>query len=722
MNRYSWAFAAVVFAALIVDAPMLGISFVGDDALRANIDGWLAVHHANLLDAFRAELFGEDFSSGRFHPLFIALTLFQMHLVHQPIPLKLAQLFAVGLNVATVAFVVFELTGSASRALVVAVFSVLTLQIRNVYDATNGDTLHLQATLECGLLAVGLFAYSLRQRGLIRWISYGMSILSFTAALLFYELMTPLILALLLLSAGWSRAWARHLALSLPFVAVLAADVVVLVAVRHTWPQAAGSFYAANYGPSYIYAVLFQAVSTVPFLYEFVDPQNVFHATGTYWPFAVLAALAALSAAAGWALARERAGGEAHAEARVVIVALATGLALLAPAVIVAASPLYQQAIRFGLPYAPVYFQGFGLAIIAAVCLPRRYAPPASLRLLGVACALSLLVLFASNAVVAGELATSGYARRTIVGGLVHRAASDVPIGALVFLDHSYSWVNDNSYYGMGETARGPVLWDSMYFYRLWSGRTWRTRPLSTEKLRAGEEAYEIRSIANDANRGTLIVEKVRGRARGLSPVIADAAIYERGVPTDSPAVPAVASAFAADDFTLVNHGANWRLSAFHPHCDALPNDALIANAPSAARIIYGDGFYVAEDDGKVQWRWAGPLADLALVNETASPLVTDLRAPIETVGPARGTVIITSPAGRQRIEVSDHAQTIHMSASLPPRSRVAIHFEADAPNVALAGDWRDLRYRVVDATLTDRIGCGAEDAAWPAPRWHPAR
>lgn len=46
MNRYSWAFAAVVFAALIVDAPMLGISFVGDDALRANIDGWLAVHHA----------------------------------------------------------------------------------------------------------------------------------------------------------------------------------------------------------------------------------------------------------------------------------------------------------------------------------------------------------------------------------------------------------------------------------------------------------------------------------------------------------------------------------------------------------------------------------------------------------------------------------------------------------------------------------------------------
>jgi len=56
---------------------MLGIPFVGDDALRANIDGWLAVHHRSLLDAFRAELFREDFSNGRFHPLFIALTLLE---------------------------------------------------------------------------------------------------------------------------------------------------------------------------------------------------------------------------------------------------------------------------------------------------------------------------------------------------------------------------------------------------------------------------------------------------------------------------------------------------------------------------------------------------------------------------------------------------------------------------------------------------------------------
>ena len=106
------------------------ISFVGDDALRSNIDGWLAVHHASLLDAFRLELVREDLRTGRFHPAFVGLTLLEMHAVHQPLSLKLVQLLATGLNVATLALVVCQLSGSVDRAFLAAAFSVLTLQVR----------------------------------------------------------------------------------------------------------------------------------------------------------------------------------------------------------------------------------------------------------------------------------------------------------------------------------------------------------------------------------------------------------------------------------------------------------------------------------------------------------------------------------------------------------------------------------------------------------------
>ncbi|HVA33184.1 MAG TPA: hypothetical protein VNG31_03485 [Candidatus Baltobacteraceae bacterium] len=123
-QSYLLALAGIVLIVLFVDAPTIRITFIGDDALRASIDGWLAVHHSGLLAAFQSERLREDLYNGRFHPLFVALTLIEMHLVHQPLPLKLVQLFAVGLNVATLAFVVREILGSASRALLAALFVV----------------------------------------------------------------------------------------------------------------------------------------------------------------------------------------------------------------------------------------------------------------------------------------------------------------------------------------------------------------------------------------------------------------------------------------------------------------------------------------------------------------------------------------------------------------------------------------------------------------------
>ena len=713
MHRYTWFLTAIVLLALAVDAPMLGITFIGDDALRANVDGWIAVHHSGLLEAFRRELLQEDFFMGRFHPLFVALTLVEMHLVHQPLPLKLAQLIAIGLNVVTLAFAVRELTGSPWRALLAALAAVFTLQIRSVADATNGDTLHLQMTLECGLLAIGLLAYSQRQRGWAGRASYAASILLFGAALLLYEITTPLILPLVLLSMRAHRSWAMRVASALPFCLVLAADIAAIVVVRHTWPPGAGSFYAPSFGGPFFYASLWQIASTVPFVYELVDPQSIFHASSTYWPFAVFAATAILGTAAVLAVASKRPeAGRQDRDAYGLVVALAAGAALFAPALMVASSPVYQQVIHAGLPYAPVYLQGFGFAIVVAACVPLRTFSPLATRVLISACIAGLLVIFASNVVVAGQFDAWKYARRTIVDGLVHGAASDIPVNAWVFLDNSYFWVNEASEYGPdNQKIPGALLWDSSYFYRLWSGRTWQTRPLAMEKLKAGADAFEIRSAMNGPRNGTLVVEQVRGRSVG-PPALISAKIFERGTPMTPATTPAIANAFAAGDFKVVGGDSNWRISEFHPHCALLPDDALIGNAPSAVQIAYADGFSVAESDGTMRWHWAGPQAVLTLANDTAAPLVAELRAGLSTIGASRGTVTVTWPHETKQLGIGDRSQPVDIRVALPASARVEVRFKAEAPNVALVGDSRDLRFRLIDAALADVTGCTAQDSA----------
>lgn len=698
--------AAAVAAAIIVDAPMLGITFVGDDVFRANIDGWLAIHHSTLLDAFHAELFREDLSKGRFHPLFIILSLVEMHLVHDPPILKALQLLAVGLNVATVAFVAGTLTGSRSRGVVAAILTVVTLQLRNVYDATNGDTLHLQVTAEFGLLSVGLLASSqLRSRWTGR-ITYGASVLSFAAALLTYEVMAPLILPLVALTFSRDRSWPRRLGLALPFAIVLLADIAVLAAVRHSFPQNQGSYYAPSFGVPYFQALLYQIVSTIPFLYEAIDPQNIFHVSGAYWPLVILAAFAVLGIAVAGILSR----GLKEGERPSAFIPLLTGLAFFGPAVVVAASPIYQQQIQLGLPYAPVYFQGFGLAIIAATLLPMPVFPLLPRLLFSGSAVLSLFVLFASNVVASSQFDAPKYARRTIIGGLLRGIAENIPNGAMVFLDQSYV-VNEVSYYGVpDEQERGPLLWDSRYFYRLWSGRTWQTRPLATEKLGAGQDAYEIRSVDNGPYGGTLVVQHVRGRA-GLPPVLVSAEIFQRNASREPNELP-IAPAFALSQFTFTHDGTGVRMMAFHPRCTMLPNDALLADTPSVAQIVYGPGFSVLEHDKVIYWRWAGSQATLTIVNDTTAALKSELRMAIGTSRAVRAVVSISFPGGRRRIAIGGDASPVRMNFSMPPKSRIEFHFDASGPNVASPGDSRDLRFRVIDATLIDRTGCARGDAA----------
>jgi len=685
VNRATIALASVVAAAVLVSLPLLWTSFIGDDAFYANVDGWLAAHHTNLLDAFRTELLQEDLRKGRFHPLFVVLSVVQFHFFHDPLPLKIVQVLAIGLNVATVWLLMYELTRNAGRATMAAAFAVLALQLRFVADATTSDTLHLQLTAECGLLALWALAYAVRTR---RPIPYLLAVVSYAAAALFYEIMLPLVVPLVAVVALAPLPWRRRVLLILPVLAVAAADAFALAGIREAFPQPAGAIYAPQLDAVvYLRTAGVQLVSTLPFLYELIDPHGVFHATGTYWPLGALCVIAVIAAIAGWIR-----GDAGPADATGSKAALIVGATLVvAPALLVAASPALQAAIALGVPYAPVYLQGFGVAIAAAALPLPRGAP----RALAVAGAAALLVLLVSNALVATRFGYWKYPRATIVTGLQRGVAANVPSGARFFLDDSFA-VNN-------ALLPDHILWNSTYFYRLWGGRTWDTAPLATERLGAGERAYELRSTSNDAHHGKLIVAQVEGRG-AREPVLIAATIYERGTAP-------IPSAFAPADFVPQDHGDGWTLVAFRPHCAALARDALIANAPSVATVAYGDGFSVAESDGTHRWRWGGRSATIAIGNDTGAPVTTEFAAGIGTVGGATGTVGITTPEGAQRVAIASDPRPLRVRALIGPHGRIELRFAADAPNVAAPGDARDLRFRLVDVALRDRSGCAAPDA-----------
>jgi len=527
----------------------------------------------------------------------------------------------------------------------------------------------------------------------------------FGAATLFYEIMLPLVLPLVVLAATARRPALVRIALALPFVLVAAADALALAEIRRGFPQTIGTAYAPNLDPAaYVHAAALQLVSVTPLLYEVVDPAGLFHATATYWPFLGFTAVAVLAVLAAWRLRGPAPSRFAELRGRALCL-LSGSTIFVGPALLVAASPTFQRVIALGKPYAPGYIQGLGLAVACAAFAPDGVPSTARRRALTVAGAAAFAVLFTSNVLVAGHFGYWKYPRTTIEQGLVHGTARDIPAGATIFLDDSYA-VNN---------ALFPehMLWSqSMPFYRLWGGRVWDTRPIIMENLSPGQRAYEMRSVLNDAGHGTLVAEEVEGRAAALPPRLLAATIYERGTaPAAGSVRPTVASSFAQTDFTAVDRGSGWALTAFRPHCADLSHDALVANAPSVATIDYAGGFSVAESDGNARWRWGGLHGALSIVNDTATPIVAELSAGIGTVGSAAGTVRVTWPGGSRRLSIDARPQVLRIRVSVAARDRTAVTFTADAPNAALAGDARDLRFRLVNATLEDRAGCAARDA-----------
>ncbi len=705
-RRRVWTTGALLMiASALVVSPVFSTPFSGDDAFNSYLDGWQLAHHASLWQLFCAEFQEWDLGRGRFIPLLQVLNVLQFHFEHEAPPLKVLQMIAIAIDVGLLFAAALEIGGTLTTAVAASFLAIFTLSTRSWYDAIAQYNLHLPLGTAFGLGALWFVFRALRRRSRA---DYWIAVAAFGIATLTYEIFVPLIgpIAFAILKSDGSRI--RRLRLLLPFLLLIAAEGCAVFAIRHAVPQTSNSSYVPRlFTSAYVPTVWRQLTGALPFNYIIVDPQYIFRNHGTWWTHLSLAGIAsALTAGSGVILLCFKPLASRARSGDVAMFAIAGGTLALGPALLLATSPFYQNTVRAGLPYIPSYAQGFGFALLLAPLLRpllnSKQSMPAML-VMSAAAAFACAEMHSANALVMQSFTSWGAPRQTIVDGLTRGAADSIPNSATVFLDDSYVV---NTLFEEGS------LWNNVWFYRLFGGKVWRTLPLSAETNNREGGGWEIRTTVGDGVRGVLVVQRI-AQSVGSAPVLQDAMIAERDA-LDSSRPLLIGSGFSARDFNTVMSTRGSKLFRFRPRCQLLPTSALIADSPSIIAVNYDQGFSVAEHDAGFAFRWAGRRATMTLLNATRERVAVRVVAMVGTVGGARGSVSVASPGSRVEIPLSSQAAPLRLVATVPSETPVHVHFLANAPNVALPGDARDLRFRISGVTTTDASGCAASDAASP--------
>ena len=118
----------------------------------------------------------------------------------------------------------------------------------------------------------------------------------------------------------------------------------------------------------------------------------------------------------------------------------------------------------------------------------------------------------------------------------------------------------------------------------------------------------------------------------------------------------------------------------------------------SQVQLERGAGWYVAEGDGRRQWRWSSGTGRLQLINRAAEPMIVRLRGEIAAVKMGQ----VTIRAGDQAVWVGIvEGKRIAWHATefvVPVGGTTSVEFQADQPGERFFnGDERVLAFAVYD-------------------------
>jgi hypothetical protein len=452
----------VALVGLLVIAPALGTGWYADDAYYWALPGWLAARHESLpaimQHAFALWLLG----NARFYPglvleKFLVFAMFTNVLAYKWL-LVVLTLVTVELFRRCVAAYASVPIGNLAALAACAL-----LQERVYHDAILAYNGMPQVVAIATLLSLLAFADVLargRRRALIA------AVVLYLLAALTYEAVYGLGVVYLLLARARGRSWADALKVSAPMPAVSVA-CFALVGVLHALVPVAGP-YALRLAPQpFARAAFDQIAAAFPLVYWRADPNVIFgkgiDAFVRYTPLQPL--LVVVFAFAAWLAVR----GVVTTPARALPFAGAGAVVVVLLALPVAALAKYQDELRLGWGYLPVFGEYFGVALlIVALVLAVRRVPGAPIVwavLLGACAALTQ----ATNARVAQVLAPDRDAQRAFVSALRGGLLRGVPDGATVASATPEPWLEPD--------GAGPEGISSSGLYFAYGGL--RVRPIA---------------------------------------------------------------------------------------------------------------------------------------------------------------------------------------------------------------------------------------------------
>lgn len=444
---FPWVVAAL---ALAVIGPALRTGWLGDDAFYSVLDGVLGADRVSLPAAMRHAFDLWFFGAGRFYPLLI----FEKYAVFALFTNVIAyKALLVAATLATVEMFRRCTEAYTTRGFgnLCALVAVALLALRGYQDAILAYNAMPQVVAVLLLLSVMSFRRVLQRAG-ARWSA--VSIALYALAALTWEEVYAFSLLYVALAAYARRSAREALRLGAPYLAVATALVLVSLVARARAAVPAYSPYAIHWaGATMLKTLGEQMLAALPLSYYTFDPSHIFGRSNYYdfynnAPLNPLIFIAFLPPAA-YALhdaARDRIDGFAAAALGALVVLLAAApLALLLK---------YQQELRAGLGYLPVFYEEFGVALIAgaiAAAMMRRRARVASQVAWSLVVAALATMTQAANVRVVREDAARMEARTSLERALDGGLLANVPDGAAITIEPQ-DWI---AYDGQGPEQIG---------------------------------------------------------------------------------------------------------------------------------------------------------------------------------------------------------------------------------------------------------------------------
>ena len=446
-RAFPWVVAAL---ALAVIAPALRSGWVGDDAFYSVLDGVLGADRVSLLAAMRHAFELWFFGSGRLYPLLIV----EKYLVFAVFTnLVVYKSLLVAATLATLEIFRRCIAAYTTRGFgnLCALIAVALLALRGYQDAILAYNAMPQLVAILVLLSAIAFRRTLQRAG-PRWSAASIGL--YALAALTWEEAYAFSLLYPALAACARRSPRDALRLGAPYVAIAAALAIVSLAARAHAGVPGYSPYGVTLAVAPILKTLGeQMLAALPLSYYLFDPSHIFGRSSYYdfynnAPLNPLIFIAFLPPVA-YAL-HDAARGKIDAWA-------ATGIGTLV--ILFAAAPLaalvkYQQELRAGLGYLPVFYEGLGLSLILgaiAASTMRRQARVSWQVAWSIALAGLATMTQATNVRVVREEAARMQARASLEQALDRGLLARVPDGAAVTIAPQ-DWI---AYDGQGPEAIG---------------------------------------------------------------------------------------------------------------------------------------------------------------------------------------------------------------------------------------------------------------------------